>query len=70
MIKKFKIFIHSDKKLEKSKLSSLLAKYQNYEVYYMPTILNLFEIMSYEPDVIIVDNEVQEVVQCHKWNVA
>ena len=34
----------------------------------MPTILTLFELMSYEPDVIIVDNEVQDVVPCHKWN--
>jgi L-rhamnose mutarotase len=70
MIKKFKIFIHSDQKLDRVKLSHLLSKYKNYEIHYMPTALNLFELMTYEPDVIVVDNEIQNVMQCHKWNAA
>ena len=36
----------------------------------MPTALNLFELMSYEPDVIVVDKEAQNIMQCHKWDAA
>ena len=66
----FKIFVLSDEKVKSLGLNELLAQYEKYELHYIPTELNLFDVLKYEPDVVVLDNNAEKVVKCHEWSVA
>ncbi len=66
----FKIFVLSDIKEKSLGLNELLSEYDQYELHYIPTDINLFDVLKYEPDVVVLDREAEKVVKCHEWNVA
>lgn len=68
--KTFKIFVISDQKVLNSKLTQFLNDYENYELHFIPTDLDLFDILNYEPDVVVMDQEVNNVVKCYEWAAA
>lgn len=68
--KTFKIFVISDTKVLNAKLNYFLNDYVNYELHFIPKDLDLFDILNYNPDVIVMDEEVNNVVKCHEWGVA
>ena len=68
--KTFKIFVISDTKVLNSKLNQFLNDYENYEVHFIPKELDLFDILNYEPDVVVMDEDVNNVVKCYEWAAA
>lgn len=68
--KTFKIFVISDQKVLNFKLTQFLNDYENYELHFIPTGLDLFDVINYEPDVLVMDQEVNNVVKCYEWAAA
>mgnify|MGYP003686172777 FL=1 len=63
----FKIFILSDLKTKTNQLIEFLSDYDNYELHFIPTEINLFDVLNYEPDIVILDKDVKKVVKCYEW---
>jgi hypothetical protein len=67
MEKCFKIFILSDLKTKTSRLIEFLADYDDYELHFIPTEVNLFDVLNYGPDIVILDKDAKKVVKCYEW---
>lgn len=65
--KKLNIFIYSDTKAIGNGLNSFLQQYSDYKLSFIPTEFALFDLMKWEPDIIVLDNEARKVVKCHEW---
>ncbi len=66
----FKIFVISDTKILNARLHYFLNDYVNYELHFVPKNLDLFDILNFNPDVIVMDEDVNNVIKCHEWGVA
>lgn len=66
----YKIFVLSDEKKSSNSLRSFLNDYDQYELHFIPTEVNLFDILKYEPDIVVLDSEVNKVVKCYEWGLA
>ncbi len=51
-------------------LRSFLNDYDQYDLHFIPTEVNLFDILKYEPDIVVLDSEVNKVVKCYEWGLA
>jgi hypothetical protein len=63
----YKIFILSDLKQKTKDLISFLSNYQNYELHFIPSEINLFDVLDYGPDIIVLDKDAKKVVKCYEW---
>lgn len=61
------IFIYSDNKSIGNGLNHFLKQYADYKLSFIPTDFALFDVMKWDPDIIVLDNEAKEVVKCHEW---
>jgi DNA-binding NarL/FixJ family response regulator len=66
----FKVFVLSDQKMVTTPIANFLEDYQKYELHFIPTELNLFDLLKFEPDIIIMDQKVRNVVKCYEWEAA
>lgn len=64
---KLNIFIHSDSKEIGNGLTTFLKQYKNYSLNFISTDFALFDVMRWDPDIIVLDNEASKVVKCHEW---
>ena len=67
MKKSFKIFVLSDSKDQSHKLMSFLSGYENYELHFISTAMNLFDVYELEPDIVVLDNSFENIVNCYEW---
>ena len=63
----YKIFILSDLKTKTKDLVEFLSAYEDYELHFIPTEVNLFDVLNYGPDIVILDKEAKKVVKCYEW---
>ena len=66
----YQVFILSDTKTNSVSVQNLLAEFDQYELHYIPTEVNLFDVLKYDPDVVILDSEAKKVVRCYEWELA
>ena len=66
----YKIFVLSDEKKSSASLRAFLNDYDQYQLHFIPTEVNLFEVLKYEPDIVVLDSEVNKVVKCYEWDLA
>ena len=66
--KVFKVFLLSDKELVETKVRNYLRKFSRYDLTVVPTAFNEFELFKYSPDVIIMDQELNRVINCYQWD--
>ena len=67
MEKCYRIFILSDARKQSVELMEFLSEYDTYELHFIPTDMNLFDVLNFEPDVIVMDSKARKVVKCHEW---
>ena len=67
MEKCYKIFILSDLKKKSNQLINFLSDYENYELHFIPSEINLFDVFNYGPDIVILDKDAKKVVKCYEW---
>lgn len=63
----YKIFILSDLKTKTVELIEFLSDYENYELHFIPTDINLFDVLNYGPDIVVLDKDAKKVVKCYEW---
>lgn len=68
--RKFKVFVSSDQRQASPMLIEFLKAYQNYELHFIPTVFSVFDIMNFEPDIIVLDPSCQKIVKCYEWGAA
>ncbi len=66
--KVFKVFLLSDKELVSSEVQDYLVKFPHYDLTVVPTSFNEFEIFKYDPDIVIMDQELSRVINCYQWD--
>ena len=64
----FKIFLITDDESPSTKVRNHLRKFSAYEIFIIPSVFNEFEIMRFEPDLIIFGNDLNRVINCYEWN--
>ena len=67
MKKCYKIFLLSDIKVQSEKLSVFLNQYEDYELHFLPSEMSLFEVYNLDPDIVILDKNINNVVNCYEW---
>lgn len=61
------IFVFSDNRSLSEDLLQFLTQYENYQVHFIPTAMELFEVMKWEPDIMVLDSQAEKVVKCYEW---
>ena len=56
--------------ISSASLRAFLNDYDQYQLHFIPTEVNLFEVLKYEPDIVVLDSEVNKVVKCYEWDLA
>ncbi len=70
MNKCYKVFVLSDKRTVSNELASFLTEYKEYDLRFIPSEMNLFDVLQLDPDIVIMDSRLQKVVKCYEWNEA
>jgi len=63
----YKIFILSDLKKKTTHLLEFLSNYANYELHFIPSEVNIFDVLNYGPDIVVLDKEAKKIVKCYEW---
>ena len=63
----YKIFILSDLRQKTVQLMSFLSNYASYELHFIPSEVNLLDVLDYGPDIVVLDREAKKVVKCYEW---
>lgn len=68
LAKTIKVFILSNKQEVSKKVQNYLRQYASYKIYFLPEYISEFELMKFEPDIIIKDQNVDKVIHCSDLN--
>ena len=64
----YKIFILSDLRNKTSELINFLSTYESYELHFIPSEVNIFDVLNYDPDIVVLDKHAKKVVKCYEWD--
>ena len=66
--REYRIFLITDNESPSAKVRNHLRKFSSYEIFIVPSNYNEFELMKYDPDLIIFGNDIERVINCFEWN--
>ena len=61
------VYIITNDKKPSNMVLNFLRKYMKYKIHTIPTVFNEFDVFKYEPDIVIVGNEMDHVIKCYEW---
>ncbi len=63
----FKVFIQEDDKRMQKKIAEELKEY-NYVINFFSKSESAFDLLSFNPDILIQDYKTKKVVKCYEWS--
>lgn len=66
-MKSYNVIIQEDDENTQKVISKELDG-QNYVIQFVPKELSVFEVMKWNPDIIISDYSTKEIIKCYEWN--
>jgi hypothetical protein len=63
----FRVFIQEDDKLMQKKIAEDLKEY-NYSITFFSKDDSAFDILMFNPDILIQDYKTQKIVKCYEWS--
>ena len=59
-----KVFIMSNTQEISDRVKEFLSQFNDFKVYFLPEYMSEFEVMKFEPDIIIKNQDVDHVINC------
>jgi CheY-like chemotaxis protein len=66
-INSYRVIIQEDDKDMQRKIADEL-KGNDYNIQFVPKDLSVFDVMNWNPDIIISDYSTKEIIKCYEWN--
>jgi CheY-like chemotaxis protein len=66
--KSLRVFVMEDHKPNQQKIEKALKKFR-YKIFFFSKNESVFELLKFNPDILIQDYETQKILRCHEWPV-